>query len=186
VQLYSLSCSGLQEGLCMWIPDWRSVTSSAPWMQRRALFGLGRHRLCAVPSTQLRFRGTLCSLEPARDKAARSRHDTAGGRMTRRPWTTRFAALRTAGASTAVPAGVTTARPHHPPTAPGALDCVLPVVEERRLPRRGCLHRRRLCGRLALQRVVRRRWPRSRFRRQDPDFFLLIRRQELLSIQRKM
>src|SRR5205085_8681219 len=64
--------------------------------------------------------------------------------------------LTAARVSPAVPARVARPSPHHPPTAPCALHCVFPVVEERRLPWRRRFHRRCFRRRLALQRVVRR------------------------------
>src|SRR5215213_7206088 len=84
--------------------------------------------------------------------------------------------LAAAGVRAAVAAGVARACPDHAAAAAGALDGVLPVVEERRLAggRRDVGRLRRLAGRVGL------REPRLHLGRQDPDLLLLLRRQELL------
>src|SRR5213080_4128311 len=86
--------------------------------------------------------------------------------------------LAAAGVRAAVAARVATARPHHAAAAAGALDGVLPRVEERGLAGRGGVRRRGGRGRGV---AVLRREPRLDLRRQDPDLFLLLDREELLA-----
>src|SRR3954452_1225572 len=83
--------------------------------------------------------------------------------------------LRTAGVRPAVAARVARPGADHAASAAGALDSVLPRVEERRLARRDGLDGRgRRVGRLALQERVRLREPRAHLRREDPDLLLLV------------
>src|SRR5262245_49683413 len=85
--------------------------------------------------------------------------------------------LRAAGVGAAVAAGVAGAGPDHPAPAPGALDRVLPRVEERGLARRGRLGRRR---RGCLTGGVGGSEPCLHLGRQDPGLLLLVGGQELL------
>ena len=82
---------------------------------------------------------------------------------------------------------VAAAGPHHPPAALGALDGIFPVVEQRRLARRGSLgdHRRRRCG-ATFQSCIRLRQTGPDLRRQHADLLLLVDRQELLAHPPKM
>src|SRR5207249_3933014 len=110
---------------------------------------------------------------------------SAPPRATCRPARVPFSArrrLRAAGVRPAVAARVARARADHPAAAAGALDGVLPGVEERRLARRRRVDWRRPGRRVAVAAVrVALRDSRLHLGREDPDLLLLLGRQELLA-----
>src|SRR6185503_2346476 len=87
--------------------------------------------------------------------------------------------LGAAGVRAAVAARVAAAGADHPAAAAGALDRVLPRVEESRLARRRRLGGLRGRGRLAV--CVALRHPRLHLGREDPGLLLLLRREEPLA-----